>query len=333
MTAKNLQAKVKHHHVWANYLSRWASENNIWYTTIKGKVAFDSVRGLACENYFYKATELTSDQITIIQRFSMVSDEWLHKQHMKYLNDFLNLQYMQTSYASMGVSDPELEKMMHAAQCNLLENLHTRHENDAYEILESLITGDLKILDDRKMLIRFCIYLGHQITRTKSFREKVKSGSKIVNGDVPKLVSSCVEDCWWFLSYMFGMNVGYSLYLSWKDSNHCLIVNDTNEPFITSDEPIINVHSCLDEKCDEFLAPEYADFYYPLSPSVAFMINDSNNFGFGKFVATERLVHELNLKMAKNSYKHIFSNTDTLIKKYRKYVGEDFLQKAKLVKE
>jgi|GEM_PF-4392087 len=46
MQDKALQAKRKHHYVWANYLKRWSTNNrDIFYTTTTGKIAHDSILG------------------------------------------------------------------------------------------------------------------------------------------------------------------------------------------------------------------------------------------------------------------------------------------------
>lgn len=71
-------------------------------------------------------------------------------------------------------------------------------------------------------------------------------------------------------------NIGFSLYSSRHDTRHALLVNDTEHPFITSDQPIVNVHACISET--EFSAPEHADFYYPISPRIAYIICDSKRF-------------------------------------------------------
>ena len=71
MSHKNLEAKKRHHYVWAKYLTRWGKgTKNVFYTTKTGKIAYDSVRAIAADNYFYKTTMLTSKHVEVIKSFS-----------------------------------------------------------------------------------------------------------------------------------------------------------------------------------------------------------------------------------------------------------------------
>ncbi|WP_387465702.1 hypothetical protein [Photorhabdus sp. RM323S] len=70
MTHKDLKAKKRHHYVWAKYLTRWGNgTNNVFYTTKTGKIAHDSVRAIAADNYFYKTTVLTRKHVEVIEGF------------------------------------------------------------------------------------------------------------------------------------------------------------------------------------------------------------------------------------------------------------------------
>lgn len=64
MLRKSLEAKRRHHYVWAKYLTRWGNgTDKVFYTTKNGKFAHDSVRAIAVDNYFYKVTTLSDRQI------------------------------------------------------------------------------------------------------------------------------------------------------------------------------------------------------------------------------------------------------------------------------
>ncbi|MDZ7855215.1 hypothetical protein [Sphaerotilus sp.] len=104
MSPKTLEAKKRHHYVWAKYLTRWGSgTNNVFYTTKTGKIAKDSVRSIVADDYFYKTTVLTSKHIEIIKGFSRQSPEHLQRLHKSYLNDFLKMQQAETAYIESGI--------------------------------------------------------------------------------------------------------------------------------------------------------------------------------------------------------------------------------------
>lgn len=326
MQPKNLQAKKRHHYVWASYLARWGNgTKNVFYTTKTGKIAHDSVRAIAADDYFYKTTMLTRQHIEVIKGFSRFSPEHLQKEHMSYFNDFLKVQKLETIYRKSGILNQEAETVFHATKCNLMENLHSSHEDAALKVLTALADEQLDILQDNQNMIEFMMFFGQQIVRTKAYRDGVL---KILHrrNKLESDVSDAIAHSWWFLSYMFGMNIGYSLYSSRHDSRHALLVNDTDTPFITSDHPVVNVHPSVSEI--EFSVPEHADFYYPISPRIAYIICDSERFTSGKHSVTNDMVSEFNTKVASQAMVHIIGNTDSVIFPLKKHIGRRYTKNS-----
>ncbi|MGR3885888.1 DUF4238 domain-containing protein [Pseudomonas sp. 1152_12] len=322
MSRKDLEAKKRHHYVWAKYLTRWGSgTNKVFYTTKTGKIAHDSVRAIAADDYFYKTTALTNMHVEVIKGFSRKSPDRLHQQHVSYLNDFLRMQHAEAIYRESGVQNQEAELHLHAMKCNLLENLHASHEKGALTVLSALADEQLDVLQDDQHMIEFMMFFGHQISRTKPFRDGVIQAQPRRNA-LEIEVADAMAHAWWFLSYMFGMSIGFNLYASRQNDRHALLVNDTNVPFITSDHPVVNVHPCVSET--EFVAPEHADFYYPISPRIAYIICDSERFTSGKNWVDEDTVVELNAKVAAQSMVHIIGDTEKAIRPFQTHIGRRY---------
>lgn len=320
MSRKDLEAKKRHHYVWAKYLARWGNgTGSVFYTTTTGKIAHDSVRAIAVDDYFYKTTTLSSKHIEVIKGFSRQSPDRLHQQHMSYLNDFLMMQQAESIYRKSGTRDPELDLHLHAIKCNLLENLHASHERAALSVLAALADEQLDVLQEELHMIGFMAFIGHQISRTKTFRDGVMKVLWRRNATEIEVADAMVH-AWWFLSYMYGMNIGSSLYIDRHNARHALLVNDTKVPFITSDQPVVNVHSSVSET--EFAAPKQADFYYPISPRVAYIICDSERFRSGKNEIDESTVVELNSKVAAQAMVHIIGHTEDAIRSFKRYIGK-----------
>jgi hypothetical protein len=325
MSRKDLEVKKRHHYVWANYLARWGSgTKNVFYTTKNGKFAHDSVRAIVVDDYFYKTTTLTGKHVEVIKGFSRKSPDHLHQQHMSYLNDFLMMQQAETIYSKSDIRNQEVELHLHAMKCNALENLHASHEKKVLPVPAALADEKFDVLQDKRHMIEFMAFFGHQISRTKTFRDGVFAVLSRSNA-LEIEVAHAMEHAWWFLSYMYGMNIGFSLYIDRHNAKHALLVNDTSVPFITSDQPVVNVHSCVSET--EFAAPEHADFYYPISPRVAYIICDSERFIPGKNEVDETTVVELNSKVAAQAMVHIIGDTENAIRPFKEYIGRRY-QKA-----
>jgi len=325
MLRKDLEAKKRHHYVWANYLTRWGNgTKNVFYITKTGKLAHDSVRAIVAGDYFYKTTRLTSKHVEVIKGFSRQSPDHLQQKHMSYLNDFLKMQQAETIYRNSDIQNQEVELHLHAVKCNLLENLHASHEKKVLPVLAALADEQLDVLQDKQHMVEFMAFFGHQISRTKTFRDSViQVLSRRTALEIE--VADAMAHAWWFLSYMFGMNLGLSLYGDRHNAKHALLINDTKVPFITSDQPIVNVHSCVSETV--FAVPKHADFFYPISPRIAYIICDSDRFTPGKNEVDEGTVVELNSKVAAQAMVHIIGNTESAILPFKAHIGRR-LQKA-----
>ncbi|WP_150141487.1 DUF4238 domain-containing protein, partial [Candidatus Enterovibrio escicola] len=98
---------------------------------------------------------------------------------------------------------------------------------------------------------------------------------------------------------------------------HVLLINETSEPFITSDNPIINVHESL-KNIPKGQAPEYMDAYYPLSPKYAYMINNSDRYPSGKASITRDEALKFNIEMAAKADEHVFARTEAQLKEVKR---------------
>lgn len=322
---KKFQLKRKHHNIWAHYLKHWSLDDlNIWYTTKKGNYRCDSVYGLSAEKDFYKINFLNDEDVNFIRSFSSASPSELRQIHDDYLKDF----YIASKAAQLAEIEQPLEHVkqsLDAFQHNALENLHSSHEKDVIEILSSLNRGDTSVFEASDNRVKFSQFFGMQMTRTKSFKKSIMNIA--VNKELfeqypnPPLsfqkYRELVTKNWWFLSYMFGMNIGSNLIATRHADSHVLLINETREPFITSDNPIINVHESL-KNIPDGKAPDYIDAYYPLSPKYAYMINNSARYPAGKVSITINEVMDLNLEMAARSDEHLFAQTEYQLREVKR---------------
>lgn len=315
MTEKILQAKRKHHYVWAKHLKRWSfNERDIYYTTSTRKIVSNSVRGIAMEKDFYQITELTGLQTDIIKEFLKMNPKALQ------LNDFLHYQRMRSLYLNNGNVDEEIEEALHAMKCNKMEDLYALHEKQVILIIEALIKKKLEILEDNKNMINFMSFFGLQYMRTKKIKDKMKDKIKALPclTNLEKNTAEAMQNGWWILSYWYGINIGCSLFLDRHKGVHSLLINNTDIPFITSDQPIINIHECVSNVVKE--PREYTDLYYPISPNIAYLYNDSTQFPSGEVYMEAKDINKLNIKMARNAHIHIFSNSSSLLEKYKDFI-------------
>lgn len=317
---KHTEIKRNHHYVWGHYLRRWAENNNVFYISKRGKISNDSIKGLAKEIDFYKISPLNSKDIDYIRRFSSHSPEFLQEIHESHLKHFIKLSSISNAIAKSNISSEELESIDNSIKYNSLEDLHSIFEDTAVNVISELSKGNKSVLTTNANMIPFCSYIGHQIARTQRLKEMsfkaVKANMLSTNGSPEYL--ALFEKNWWFLSFIFGLNIGLSLYESKELRKHVFITNNTATPFITSDNPIINIHQSI-AGLDELEAPTEADLFIPLSPKYAYMINQSSDYDHLENLITTEEVKSLNKAIYDKSYKTVFASERQVLSKLMSY--------------
>lgn len=319
MEDKFFEVKRKHHYVWADYLKRWSTDGiNVFHTTPTRKISLDSVRGLAMNIDFYKITKLSEYDIKVILAWSSKSAEDLQEAHKSYLSDFVRFQTSIDLYNKSGKVDELVDKSIRALESKLLENLHSAHERKASLILKELAVGNLPILYENNHILSFTSFLGHQFSRTKNLKDRVFENNNVADPEMAALCNS-MRNSWWFISYMIGMNLGRELYLFRSRYTHALLKNETSVPFITSDQPVINIHPQVWGEPSS--SPECLDLYYPINPTYAYVIAESDTYSGGQVLVTPKQVKELNMKMAARSKVNIVGISKDSLRPLVPYIG------------
>lgn len=235
LSKKHFEAKRKHHYVWAKYLKGWSSKNrDVFYTTKKGKIRFDSADGIAFEEDFYKIPTITQAHKDFIKEYQSPADSNLIEYNLSFLQDFIEIQELESQYQTMSFSSREIEKLFHATRCNAIENLHSMHEMEMNPILDSFRKRDLSILDEKANIFKLMNFLGQQIARTRRMRDVLVA---CVNRHTEKfeMQSKLFDECKWFIQFCIGNNIGFSLFQDKDSFTHSLLINESKTSFIASD--------------------------------------------------------------------------------------------------
>ncbi|MEZ8236064.1 DUF4238 domain-containing protein [Vibrio splendidus] len=317
------QLKKEHHYVWANYLRNWSgTKNKVWFRSVRGKLVEDSVKMIAKERHFYHIKPITEDNRKLIKLMSEKSD--IREEHMNLLKHFIHVQNMEILYKNSNIKNYEAEEAFEAHKHNSLENLHTAYEQSAAYALKCIANKDLSFFDSTGYSVGFFNYLGQQFARTKAFKDLALLAMSKGDSKESQWIYKNSDESWWFLSHMLGGNLGFSMYSSRDNYKNCLLVNETDMPFITSDCPSVNVHPELKQESFQPPAEEQFDLYYPISPTVAYVYCSSNQFPDGISKVDIETVVKLNTETARGAYIHIFGNSEESLQAYKKHVGERY---------
>jgi hypothetical protein len=159
-----------------------------------------------------------------------------------------------------------------------------------------MISGDLSFLEDVRNAAIFYRGLAVQYARTNHIKQ-----TKLVME--PKRFQQYLRVAN-PLVHMVASNVGLSLFADRERHKIILLENSTAIPFVTADQPVINIATSPKGK----KPPAKFELYYPLSPTKAMLLLEPcSDFCPADASVTETFVHLYNLRMAAHSYRQVFS--------------------------
>ena len=213
-------------------------------------------------------------------------------------------------------------------QKQVIEKMFSQIEGELATLLDSLLNTTLIGTDYRKGVSvqvdkeQFSAHFAMLITRTQAFRDYYKDVyQQIKNGfpyaDIPRYSKTDFQRIHTSEILSFGMSNFYANLFS--DWHWLFIINHTELPFITSDNPVIRInHSKKTNEPNSKAAPEET-YFIPLSPNVAVEI-------FSKDILKKDLilldiyniniVASYNKEIIKNCSRLLFSNKSFEALKY-----------------
>lgn len=236
----------KQHYVWEFYLKAWCFEGNKVWCRRNGKIFNTSTENVAQERRFYEITPLTNDEIGLIEAGINTMPKESHnilKLKLKYLVD-------------CGLYSDNTRK-------NSLENEYADMEQKTISILQFIRNGSIEVLNNQYEKNIFSIFLGMQYTRTPKCR----------NGKInclPEGQFQISDNFLFYWVYIF-LSDGIGSWIS--SSRPSLLKNETDIPFITGDQPVINIKS--DYNC---VPAKEIRLYYPISPKLALLFDEKELF-------------------------------------------------------
>jgi hypothetical protein len=243
MSKDDISIKKKNHYVWAHYLRGWSdNKRDIWYLSDRGKVSKDSTKGICMIIDFYKIPYLTKEDVLYVYDFISEFNPEVSVQIGNIINDILNMQKLVNIYKRSSHESEYLDKASESMFSNPIEDMHSAHEDEAMIAMEELRLGKVDILKNDKIMMGFVGFIAQQMSRTL----KVKNGSTLTH-------------LFPLLSYFYGLQLGHRLFFG--EFHFFTYENKTNNGFITSSHPVINISEDPSKNIE---------IYFPLSPRIAF---------------------------------------------------------------
>lgn len=339
-----MEKKRKQHYVFQSYLASWAENQQIWCYR-DGKIFRSNTLNVAQERDFYRVLPINNDELkffllmqnnahpdvyrAMLEHISIYLEPLEWEKQINTLESWLKQKFAKEGQLPTDIAR-ELSKLKNKIDIdinNLMEDYLSDIEGESIQWLTSLKKADTTFYyssDDEKMKTQgyfdddrfnFLYFISVQYFRTKALKERWISN-----------FSPSLEDPRWNSLGIPRENIRLENlvpHFTWNFQNACayhlrktnshlsVLINDTDTPFVTSDQPVINLkadYGDLDSHATELI------FYYPISPRVAITVNDLNNVN--KIVLSQQEVNDYNSYMIKASYQIIFSNSKETIEKY-----------------
>jgi len=265
-----MEKKPNQHYVWQKYLKAWEKDGKIVCLRNKKDILKSNIRNFASQRYFYKINSLTQNDCKWIRGIFINNQsepiKSLLEGWIKPIEEFIKLWDLQ---AKNGKVKDSLETSKEIMLKNLLEELHMKIECAGMPGLCKIQSGDMAFLseckDESEEDADFIIYLCFQYFRTKKIKQNVKESL----GEHASIFTD-FDDAFNLIALIVSTLLGNSLFNRIKNKEfYCyLLKNDTGLPFITGDQPVINIHASLIKHVE---ATDLA-LYYPLSPTVSLLI-------------------------------------------------------------
>jgi hypothetical protein len=287
------------HYVFRGYLKPWA-EHDLIYCLREGRVFYSNLTGVACEKFFYRLQDLTPKEHGLIEEFFSKHPSEPLKAMQKQFMAVYSFPTRLRQQLGKGVNQKflsALDKVIAEGQ----EDYHQRIEDSLVVFLQEMLAGNTDFYSDSKQAAAFLYALAVQFTRTK---RTIEASVDLIGADF----NGCnVRRVTGALSPLMAMAVGHGLYIERDRFKLVLIDNDSDTPFITADQPIVNLQAGYTNK-----PPEKLELYYPLSPTKAMLLVEISSMR-GGFPLTAVSVNNYNMMIAMNSYEQIFSNSEAYL--------------------
>jgi hypothetical protein len=286
------------HYVWQYYLKAWAKNEKLYcFRQRDKKLISTNTKNIASETYFYRTHELTRNDLAYLEQvISKSSNKALQEVNRGFIGMFQMAYSLKKKIENSHLDQDVKLKIIHEleiAEKTMGEHYHTIVESECEEIIRSLRENNSAFYEDETRCSRFLYFISNQYFRTSKMRNVVTSLATPFPGHD-------LRRTWLIESHIYATNVGASLYLDRTRYRIVFFENATNVPFVTADQPVINL---LDTSVND------VELFYPLSPSLAIALtNDEVKYPKKRRALSNIEVETYNFLIYQASEDQVYSN-------------------------
>lgn len=332
-----MDKKHRQHYVSQYYLKSWHNDKEQIICRRKGKVFPSDVQNVAQQKDFYRVRYLNFDEIEFLKAIWAKEDKSVFDALMKHVTDCQNLFNIEKS-----IKDGEEKLIKKYEACDKIP-VDIKDSIDEYKEQHDIIINNTEeefLSEIENETCSWIVTLKHNVNdffntvdkytvfkdvaihyfRTKAQKQRWVQRMKNVfeqeEFDVGFFKALNIEKANVKIEnlthyFFWSLQTKLAIALKAKDAHITVLKNSTDVPFITSDQPVINMFSDYTGKTG---TSGKLLLYYPISPVLAITINDNNSVNIIKASLAD--VDEYNKAIIAASSEFVFANTDTVFKRY-----------------
>lgn len=281
----------KQHYVPRTYLRGWTNENKIF--CLRENVVFPvAIENIAQQRDYYRLKPITEEGLMLIQHFIKDIPESFNTQFKEIINMLSNIP--PTFEAIKKVSNNEsVTELADIIINDTVEKLHSQIEGAATQYLEEIRTGSIEFWKDENLFLDFLVFISFQYTRTPKQENNAKNS-----------MDENYKSCWGILSIIIALVLAGRINSEYEDWTLTLFTNNTKLPFITGDQPVINLAHIIGDEVKKM------HIYMPISHKYAISLVKENKKNIVEYItiSEEQQIQYYNLRIKEFSQDMIFSD-------------------------
>ncbi len=257
------------------------------------------------QSYFYKVNKLSAEDIEFVRQVFLTDvSEFVNSVYSRLFSLFSLVEQLDEHL----VTDQKLEILKKNYANNLEEELQSEIESQGDKYLNELVNGDTQFFTEEEGSAHFINYICMQFLRTKKQHDNLIN---MATGPDKYKIIKCAN----LIRIVFSTKLAANIYGDRDKFKLVLVSNDSNIPFLTCDQPVVNflaLNTPIGKQVEEF------GLYYPISPDKAVFLVKRGVFGsVTEMNFDEESVNEFNNIMVQNSHEQIYSVSEEQLQNIR----------------
>lgn len=300
--------KIQQHHVWQYYLNAWANNGVIWTLMKPSHLSAQKSDKIAHARYFYRVTPPTKQENEFAKKFYELDkmSSGRRKLAEKWITAFELLYFANELMINDQLTNANDNNTVKSFLINAEEDIHTYFESGAIQYYDSMRNKSFDFLLEQDNRAKFFNFLSIQYLRTERIKKRIISALS-----ENQMVQQAISKTWNYGKFILAINMGHSFF---SKANIKIYINKTDLPFITGDQPAINLDATSSESKNP---PEKMTLYYPISSEIALIIHfEQGNQLVVEDISDIEMVSQFNDKMFEWSERQVYSINDEALRKY-----------------